>query len=230
MAGMECKGGEASVFPALAQGCVMSTNFCIKLLNEGIAREQCIIPVIANNGLTMVFGATILLADSFPTFIPLSKQLDLLDYYENKTSSAYLQKIVDHCNSLAVLKDSSCQTKIVDMKLNLSSYHIKILNDDVYERGLGLFCHTGSKNDVQPCLNHMIRALNMLYNSGARNYVDFLISIRSSSAASIRVAKTGVHRTVGSAAALLRCHLQYLYFVRCSSTRQSRAYLAGYAT
>ena len=76
----------------------------------------------------------------------------------------------------------------------------------------------------------MIRALNMLYNSGARNYVEFLISIRSSSAASIRVAKTGVHRTVGSAAALLRCHLQYLYFVRCSSTRQSRAYLAGYAT
>ena len=69
LAVMECKGGEASVFPALAQGCVMSTNFCIKLLNEGIAREQCIIPVIANNGLSMVFGATILLIHSQRSYL-----------------------------------------------------------------------------------------------------------------------------------------------------------------
>ena len=80
---LEGKGSEASILPALAQGAAEGTNFCMGLYAQGIPKEHCVVPVIAYNGLSMCFGATMLLDDTFPTFVPLSKTLDLMDEYDS---------------------------------------------------------------------------------------------------------------------------------------------------
>jgi hypothetical protein len=63
---------------------------------SGVPIDSCTVSVIANTGMNMCFGATIMLGESFPTYVPLSKQLDLLDEYESKIASAYLEKAKQH--------------------------------------------------------------------------------------------------------------------------------------
>ena len=46
--------------------------------------------VIGANGLSVVFGAMIMLDKTFPTYVPLSKLLDLQDPVERELASAFL--------------------------------------------------------------------------------------------------------------------------------------------
>jgi serine/threonine protein kinase len=63
------------------------------------------------------------------------------------------------------------------MALNLDAYHVKTYTPEVYERGIGLF--STETYNVQPGLNHMFRCLDLLYNSPARDYIEFPLSIRT---------------------------------------------------
>jgi hypothetical protein len=188
------KGAEASAFSAISQAAVIATNFAIALLKRGVPRQSCIIPVIGQSGIAMVIGATIILEPTFPTFIPLSKHLDLSDPYESKVAFAYLKKASEHCLALdqlllriAVPPDVR-KVPLVPMALDLSnnrSLFIKTIDRATYQRGIGLFAgHDEDPTDVDSGIQNMIMVFNKLYNSAARQYVAFPLSIRTPDSAS----------------------------------------------
>ena len=89
----EVENNGTTVLPAISQ----SANFCMSLYANGVARERCIFPVVTNAGITVCFGAIIIMLDeTFPTYILLSKQSDLLDEYEKRVTSASLERIKHH--------------------------------------------------------------------------------------------------------------------------------------
>eukprot|EP01036_Dinobryon_divergens_P035104 gene35104-45441_t len=180
LAELENKGAESSLLPALAQSATTATNFCMGLLAKGIPLEDCIVAVVANTGVNICFGATILLDDSFPTYIPLSKQLDLLDDYESRVAYAFLEKIADHAKSLSSTPLRVPPPVVGEMALSLEGYFVKKLTQPVFDRGLGLFSTSGQNTDVQNGLNHMIRCLNRLYGShDARDVAEYPLSVRT---------------------------------------------------
>lgn len=176
---LENKGAESSLLPAVAQSSTSATNFCIGLMSKGVPREECIVPVISNTGINICFGATIMLDKSFPTYIPLSKQLDLLDEHENKTASAYFIKIKDHSHRLSKIPRLRNVPPVTEIILDLENYFIKTITQEVFDRGLGLFTNSEDKLDIQNGLNHMFRCLNRLYQSDARDFIEYPLSIRT---------------------------------------------------
>lgn len=135
--------------------------------------------VIANNGMSMCFGATIMLEGTFPTYIPLSKQLDLLDDYENRVAYAYLFKAKEHGERFAKLQYND-RRLIKEMELDLDKYYIKSYTNDVYARGLGLFAdNSNNRFEISVGLSHMITCLNRLYDSPARDVPEYPLSIRT---------------------------------------------------
>ena len=193
---IEHKDAEASAFPAISQAAVTATNFAIGLLKRGVPRQSCIIPVIGHSGITMVIGATIILEPTFPTFIPLSKHLDLSDPYESKVAFAYIKKASEHCLALyqlllgiAVPPDVR-KVPQVRMALDLSnnrSLFIKTIDRATYQRGIGLFTdHNHDPTDVDSGIQNMMMVFNKLYNSAARQYVEFPLSIRTPDSASTK--------------------------------------------
>jgi len=180
LAELENKGAESSLLPALAQSATTATNFCMGLLTRGIPLDDCIVAVVANTGVNICFGATILLDDSFPIYIPLSKQLDLLDDGESRVAYAYLKKIADHAKSLSSTPLIVPPPVVDEMALSLEGYFVKKLTQPVFDRGLGLFSSSGQKTDVQSGLNHMIRCLNRLYGSqDAWDVAEYPLSVRT---------------------------------------------------
>jgi len=178
---LECenKGAESSLLPALAQSATSATNFCVSLMASGVPIEHCVVSVMANTGMNMCFGATIMLDESFPTYVPLSKQLDLLDEYESKVASAYVQKAKQHGLFVSRLPRNS-KRPVAEMRLDLERYFVKRLTEEVFARGLGLFAPTGASiRDVQNGLDHMIRCLNRLFHSEARDIVEYPLSVRT---------------------------------------------------
>mmetsp|Transcript_3559 Transcript_3559/g.5041 ORF Transcript_3559/g.5041 Transcript_3559/m.5041 type:complete len:446 (-) Transcript_3559:107-1444(-) len=179
LAELENTGAESSLLPAVAQGAATATNFCISLMAQGIPVDDCVIGVVSNTGINICFGATILLEDSFPIYIPLSKQLDLLDDYESRVASAYLQKVATHARNLSRAGRMRPPPVVNDMVLNLERYFVKTLTQEVFDRGIGLFTRSGDKTDVHNGVNHMIRCLNLLYNSKARDVAEYPLTIRT---------------------------------------------------
>ena len=86
--------------PTVAQLAVSATNFAMKLLIDGVPSTECIILAIGNTGLSFVAGVTIVLDESFSTYIPLCKHLDLSDPVERQITSAYIAKASAHCEKL----------------------------------------------------------------------------------------------------------------------------------
>lgn len=176
---LENKGAESSVIPALAQGAATGTNFVLHMANSGVPFEKCAVCVIANTGMNICFGATILLSDSFPTYIPLSKNLDLLDDRESRIAGAYLSKCVDHARRLGNIPLERPKKPFTEMTLNLENYFVKKLTRLAFDRGLGLFSQSGDIFDIQDGLNHMIWCLNRLYYSEARDVPEYPLSVRT---------------------------------------------------
>ena len=177
---LEIKGSEASVLPAVAQSAASATNFVLHMINSGVPREKCVVSVVASTGMNICFGATILLSDSFPTYVPLSKNLDLLDDSESRTAAAHFEKIVKHAHDLGeMIALQPCLTPFTDMLLDMNSYYVKRLIRSVFDRGLGLFSPTGDIIDIQDGLNHMIWCLNRLYHSEARHVPEYPLSVRT---------------------------------------------------
>jgi hypothetical protein len=182
----EHKGAEGSLLGAVLQMALTNTHFAMGLLERGVPREKCIIPGVANTGMLMLFGATIILDDSFPTFVPLTKQLDLLDAAENQMASAFLARCQDYCLELG---KSLTQNPILpstyrpsEMSLDSNKYFIKVLTPDIIARGFGLFT-TPNSDQIQPGIEHMLHALNRIFDSSeARDLVEYPLSIRTPAA------------------------------------------------
>ena len=183
----EHKGAESSVLPAVVQAAVTATNFAMKLLVDGVPYTECIIPVIGNSGLSFVAGAIIVLDESFPTYIPISKHLDLSDPVERQVASAYITKASAFCEKLydsirSRINPSSSVAQKETLRLVVDdTYYIKTLNREVYERGLGLFSANDSDHlKVENGIYHMIDALNLVYKSSeARPFAEYPLSIRT---------------------------------------------------
>lgn len=188
---IEHKGAESSAIPAVAQAAATATNFAMKLLRDGVPHTECIIPVIGNTGLSFIAGVTIVLDVSFPTYIPLSKHLDLSDPNERQIASAFIAKASAHCERLFNLIKSprgnpSLQPPDPLQLVVNEAYYIKTLSRDVYERGVGLFAaHIADHLDIENGIHHMIDALNMVYASrDARSFAEYPLSIRTPDGAS----------------------------------------------
>jgi hypothetical protein len=182
LSAIEHKGAGASPLGALAQGAVVATNFAMELLRRGLPRSECIIPVIGHTGILAIFGAVVVLEPSFPTFIPLSKHLNLSDPEESQIASAFLMKATEHCHDMCMkLRDRSSIDSFLPLALSLTQYHVKTMTHEVYARGLGLFSQdAANKDDINAGVAHMFEALNRLYVSEeARQFVEFPLSIRT---------------------------------------------------
>lgn len=187
---MEDKGAEGSISAAIIEGATLATNFAMQLLALHLVPEKCVLPVIANTGLCMVFGATIILPPSFPTYIPLSKRLDLSDPQERMLASAYLIKAKAHVNNIGLSLQKQHDLRpfskvellpIVDMILSEAPLHfIKRITTEVFDRGFGMFVEDRDHLNIGPGIEHMFEALNMMYSSTpARHIPEYPLSIRT---------------------------------------------------
>ncbi len=182
LAVIEFKGPGTAIYATVAQAAAYGTNYAITLLNKGLPPEYCIVPVIASNGVTIIFGATIILQNTYPTYIPISKHLDLSNSYESKIAAAFLQRIASHCKFIEEKIKGPLPTPITQMELQINDeLWVKTINHVVYECGLGLF-HT---DDTDPHflgsgLRHMFTVLNRVYNHlPSRPFAEYPISIRT---------------------------------------------------
>jgi hypothetical protein len=122
----------------------------------------------------MCFGATFLLDSTFPTYIPLSKVLDLTDDMDRRIATAYVRKSLEHCRRFDELTPSCIPKSVDQIGLNSEFYYSKILTPAVIDRGLGLF------GELRVGLDHMIRCLNRLYaNAECRHVAEYPLSVRT---------------------------------------------------
>ena len=179
---MEVKGAEGSILAAILEGTITGTNFAMDLYAQGLEASKVVVPVIACTGLCMVIGAVILLEKSFPTYIPLSKRLDISDPVESKIASAFLLKSKLHCRSIEKPASCSRDKKRIKMAFASDKYFYKVITARNYNRGLGLFDPGNNFNNIQLGITHMMRVLNQLYaNTATRDIPEYPISIRTPS-------------------------------------------------
>ena len=178
---LENEGAEGSILAAISQAAVTGTNVATTLLLKGLPPALCVVPIIGNTGICMAFGAIIILEGSFPTYIPVSKKLDLLDQREGQMASAYLMKASSHCKAIAaILRRYEERPNMNILSLNTDQYFVKRLTWTVFDRGLGLFENTDNSKNIQPGVFHMCDVLNLIYKSpSARKFIEFPLSIRT---------------------------------------------------
>jgi hypothetical protein len=181
MADLEDKGADGSILAALAQGACTGSNFAMAHLRAGLPWNECIVPVAGNTGLLMSFGATVVLQPSFPTFVPLSKLLDLSDSRERRVAAAYLHKMEQFASRLGQrLQELQTPLAVTKMELCSDKYFIKEITPDAFRKGLGMFSTTHSHLDIDGGLMHMTEVFNALSASpDARPFVEFPISVRT---------------------------------------------------
>eukprot|EP00657_Telonema_sp_P-1_P009829 TRINITY_DN4064_c0_g1_i2.p1 TRINITY_DN4064_c0_g1~~TRINITY_DN4064_c0_g1_i2.p1 ORF type:complete len:293 (-),score=21.57 TRINITY_DN4064_c0_g1_i2:346-1224(-) len=126
----------------------------------------------------MAFGVTIILKPSFPTFVPMSKTLDLGDEYERRVAAAYLERIKTHAVEMGKRIPIN---EPLDIKMGLSTldWFIKTLDTRTFKNGLGMFDTRSERLTPGPGIMHMVEVLNRLHHSEARELVEFPVSIRS---------------------------------------------------
>jgi hypothetical protein len=130
------------------------------------------------------FGAVICLEPSFGTFLATSDILSLSNVEQNRLAVAFLNKASVCAHETLKLLDAvrvpTTTTAIRSLQLNTSAYWIKYITDDAFSRGLGLFADGSDRFNVGPGLEHMGRALTLLYqHEAAREFVAFPLSVRS---------------------------------------------------
>jgi hypothetical protein len=140
----EVKGAENNIMQPIFQAAIEGTNFAMQLLALGVAPQDCTVPVIGITGLTIVFGVIRILAPSFPIFVPISKLLDQSDPQEQRVAAAYLNRVTKCAKELGKriatqLENGQQRQQIKSMTLCDRKIHIKRINAQVFERGLGLF-------------------------------------------------------------------------------------------
>jgi hypothetical protein len=187
---VENKGAEGSISDAVLQGAVMGTNVAMRCLALGLPLERCVIPVVGCTGILMAFGAVIVLDGSFPSYVPLSKRLDLGDPVERNVASSFLAAANHHCKTLAIELTtinhptplSSVKVEpITQMALNMQTHFVKRITGDVFAGGLGMFVAEGSERiDIGPGLEHMVEALNRVYASpSSRPFAEYPLAVRT---------------------------------------------------
>lgn len=179
----EGKGGEASMLPGLRQCALYTSTMALERLVAGHALEEVVIPFFSYNGSSVQFGATYLLPPSFPVAMAVSKALDISDADDSIIARAFLRRATD---AVQQLKSQSLGPTVprnrCSMQLGCAGVHIKILDSHAVARGLGLFSPSRCYEDQIACgLNHLMRTLNALYLSAAREVVVFPLSVRSPS-------------------------------------------------
>jgi len=185
---VELKGGEASSVVALRQAATYGATFVLRLFESGLPRDKCVCYVAGTNGKTIMFGATILLDETFPTMVKLSKELDFSVNAEQNLAFAFFEKSKDLAaflrKSLSVTCDEK-RTVPTEMMLDESKVWVKEYDKATLENGLGLVAPDSlNEDDLEEQflqgLHHMTQSLNCLYeNLKCRDIVEFPLSVRS---------------------------------------------------
>ena len=120
-----------------------------------------------------------MLADFCPTYVPLSKLLDLSNDIDNAWAYAYFEKLTKHCETIAYSDRDATRATIKIMQLNIpGNYHVKSINDEIFSKGFGYF--TDSEDDIMPGMYHMMRCLNAIYRcESSRAFAEYPIALRS---------------------------------------------------
>jgi hypothetical protein len=176
----ENKGAGGSILAAMAQAAATGSNMAMALLRKGVPIESIIIPVVANTGITMLFGVVTLLHPSSPAFTPVSKILDLCAPKERREAAARLQLIKEYVKVLSELVSTCLRPEPPPSVMTLGSgrVFVKPISLAAFEKGLGLFANEESNPcDIGPGMMHMIEVLNLLHaHEIARKHVVFPLS------------------------------------------------------
>lgn len=178
----EIEGAETGILPAIRQAAVVGTNFAMHQYSSGVPSNQIIVPIAGNTGCLMQFGAIVMLPESFPTFVPLSKQLDITDPVERQIAAAFLLKASEYTNGK---QPKSISQKVSTMILDVKVHHIKFLTPEAIDRGIGLLESDDATTTCEIGLFHLVQIFNALYaHARARDVVEFPLSIRTPDATS----------------------------------------------
>ena len=171
----EVNGGEASPLAATLQGVARGTNIVVNMIANGVAVDDVIVPIISIAGRLIQFGAMFALESCFPVYMPVSFVLDLADDRQAALAAAHFEKARSVVKRSEQLLQQAGQTPKIDqqIELDLSSYHVKVLDDEQLQRGFSMF------GDIDKGLEHMIVVYNKLYVSSAREYIVFPLSLRT---------------------------------------------------
>jgi serine/threonine protein kinase len=177
----EGKGGESSLAAAFRQAAIYTSSMAMERFVAGVAAADVVIPIIAYNGTSIQFGATILLPPCFPVAMVVSQMLDIGDLEGNRLARAFYRRAADAASRMkkcALLPVKP--PRISPMELCTEGHYFKILDCAALGRGLGLFCPSRSYEDqIATGIAHMMQTLNVLFYSPARKFVVFPLSIRS---------------------------------------------------
>jgi hypothetical protein len=175
---IELKGGNHSLTQGNRQSAMYGTHFAIGLLNRGVPREKIIVPSYTYNGMIIQFGATIVLAPSFPVFWTISEVLDMSSASRRRLAAAYIRKANIWIKKLRLLDTSLPIEAVTAMEFDESAYHIKRITNNVASRGFGLFSER--ETDISQGIEHWGRVLNVLFEDiNIRPHVAFPLAIRT---------------------------------------------------
>lgn len=175
---IELKGGNHSLTHGNRQSAMYGTHFAIGLQNRGVPRDKIIVPSYTYNGILIQFGATIVLAPSFPVFWTISEVLDMSGSSNRRLAAAYIRKANIWIEKLRLFDTSLPIEAITAMEFDESAYHIKRITNDVAIRGFGLFSERGT--DISQGIEHWGRVLNVLFEDiNTRPHVAFPLAIRT---------------------------------------------------
>jgi hypothetical protein len=133
----ENKGSTTTTVSAAAQAAAYASGVATSLIAKGVVWSEVAVPVVICNGVHISFAATIVLAPSFPVYVPLSGDLRLQDEADARLASLYLGRAVDRAKKSATqLAAASAQDmpEQIQMLLDLDRYHVKPLDPNKHRR------------------------------------------------------------------------------------------------
>ena len=98
---------------------------------------------------------------------------------DSQEASAYVVKLLEHAHSISTLTLTKPTIPAIEMQLVVSDYYVKVITKNVFDRGFGLFTASQDSADIQNGLSHMIRCLNRIYYSPARDAAEYPIAVRT---------------------------------------------------
>lgn len=172
---VEVKGAEASPLAGTREVVAHGTRIVVNMVAMGLETPEVLVPIISIAGRLLQFGAMFALKPCFPVYMPVSAVLDVADDQQARVAAAFLAKASAAAKTTQSKLRKVTQKPKTSMKLELdmSCYHIKILDDSTLERGLGMF------GGIDNGLEHMVLVLNKLFASRAREYVVFPLGLRT---------------------------------------------------
>ena len=138
-----------------------AANIAVGMVAVGMAAEHVVVPFLSSNGHKMQFFACAVLEPNCPTWLALSRDLDLTHAPDNKCAVAHLHLINEHAkgtlNRLLNVPRHETVPAVKLLEVSEGAYFFKKLTARVLSRGMGLLV----KNDGSVAEVRLGRALSL---------------------------------------------------------------------